>query len=175
VARPDLSRTKRFSLKLGTAEDAAALAALHTAVAEELTRLHGQGAWSSKVSEKGVLFAMRTSRVFVAHEGPEIIATLRLATKKPWAIDTNYFTPCSKPLYLLGMAVAPSRQRKGLGRKCLDEATRIARDWPADAIRLDAFDAEAGAGGFYAACGWSEVGRTTYRTSPLIYFEFLLQ
>jgi GNAT superfamily N-acetyltransferase len=170
-----LSRPKRFSLRLATADDAATLAALHTAVAEELTRLHGRGAWSTKTSEKGILHAMRTSRVFVAREGAEIVATLRLATKKPWAIDTRYFSPCSNPLYLVGMAVTPARQRQGLGRKCLEDATRIARDWPADAVRLDAFEGEAGAGGFYAKCGWSEVGRTSYRDTPLIYFEFLLK
>jgi GNAT superfamily N-acetyltransferase len=170
-----LSRPKRFGLKLATADDAATLAALHTAVAEELTRLHGRGAWSTKTSEKGVLHAIRTSRLFVARDGAEIVATLRLATKKPWAIDTRYFSPCSRPLYLVGMAVTPARQRQGLGRKCLEEATRIARDWPADAVRLDAFEGEAGAGGFYARCGWSEVGRTSYRNTPLIYFEFLLK
>jgi GNAT superfamily N-acetyltransferase len=169
-----LSRSKRFSMTFGTADDAAALAALHTAVAEELTRVHGRGTWSTKTSEKGVLHAMRTSSVFVAREAGEIVATLRLATKKPWAIDTRYFSPCSKPLYLLGMAVTPARQRQGLGRKCLEDATRIARSWPADAVRLDAFDSEAGAGGFYARCGWSEVGRTSYRNTPLIYYEFLL-
>ena len=109
MLRPDMSRSKRFSLKLGTADDAAALAALHTAVAEDLTRLHGRGAWSTKTSEKGVLYAMRTSRVFVAREGAEIVATLRLATKKPWAIDTSYFSPCSRPLYLLAMAVTPGK------------------------------------------------------------------
>jgi GNAT superfamily N-acetyltransferase len=170
-----VSRSKRFGLKLGTADDAAALAALHTAVAEDLTRLYGRGAWSTKTSEKGVLHAMRTSRVFVACEGAEIVATLRLATKKPWAIDTSYFSPCDRPLYLLAIAVSPARQRQGLGRKCLEEAMRIARDWPADAVRLDAFDAEAGAGDFYARCGWSEVGRTSYRNTPLIYYEFLLK
>jgi GNAT superfamily N-acetyltransferase len=171
---PDLSRSKDFHLELGTADDATALAALHTAVAEDLTHLHGRGPWSTKTSEKGVLVAMRTSRVFVAREGAEIVATLRLATKKPWAIDTRYFSPCARPLYLVGMAVSPARQRQGLGRKCLEDATRIARAWPADAVRLDAFDAEAGAGGFYARCGWSEVGRTSYRNTRLIYFESLL-
>ena len=115
------------------------------------------------------------SQVYVARDGAEIVATLRLATKKPWAIDTRYFTACSRPLYLVAMAVAPARQRQGLGRKSLDEATRIPHDWPADAVRLDAFDAPAGAGDFYARCGWSEVGRASYRNTPLIYYEFVLK
>jgi len=163
-----------FNFRPATADDAAALAALHVAVAERLTSLHGQGPWSSGTSEKGALYAMRTSRVFVAQQGAGIVGSLRLATKKPWAIDTSYFTKCRTPLYLLSMAISPEKQRQGLGRRCLDEAKRIARSWPADAIRLDAYDADVGAAGFYARCGCTEVGRVTYRNTPLIYFELLL-
>jgi GNAT superfamily N-acetyltransferase len=164
----------RFRLETATSDLAPALAELHTAVAEHLTREHGTGPWSSKTSEKGVLFAMRTSKVFVAREGSGIVGTLRLATRKPWAIHTRYFTACKKPLYLLGMAITPSRQRQGLGRKCIAAAAKIARSWPADALRLDAYDAPAGAGPFYARCDFTEVGRATYRNAPLIYYELLL-
>jgi GNAT superfamily N-acetyltransferase len=163
-----------IKLELATHADAPDLAALHSAVGEHLTSLHGSGPWSTKPSEKQVLRAMRTEKVFVARQAREIIATLHLATKKPWAIDTSYFAPCRKPLYLLGMAVTPGRQRQGIGRRCLEEAKRIATAWPADAIRLDAFDAKAGAGSFYARCGYTEVGRVTYRNSPLVYYELLL-
>jgi GNAT superfamily N-acetyltransferase len=58
-----------------------------------------------------------------------------------------------------------------VGRRCLEQTLRIARDRAADAIRLDAYDAPAGAGEFYRKCGFREVGRTSYRGSPLIYFE----
>jgi len=163
-----------FTLQPATADDAAAIAELRTAVAEHLTRQYGRGHWSSTVSEKGVLYALRTSRVFVARDGNEILATLRLATKKPWAIDTSYFTTCRKPLYLHDMAVMPAMQRRGIGRRCLEEAKRLAKEWPADTIRLDAYDAEAGAGPFYARCGYTEVGRVSYRNTPLIYYELVL-
>lgn len=169
------TRSAPFSFERAVPGDAASLAVLHTAVAEGLTRSHGHGPWSSHTSEKGVLYAMRTSQVFVARQGTEIVATLRLATKKPWAIDAKYFSPSSCPLYLLAMAVDPVKQRRGIGRFCLQEALRIAKDWPADAIRLDAYDAKAGGGGFYAACGWSERGRVSYRGAPLIYYEFVLK
>ncbi len=164
----------RFSFRPAVKEDAAKLAALHTAVAEHLTSQHGKGSWSSKTSERGMLFVMRQSSVFVARQGEEIVGTLRLTTKKPWAIDTKYFSKCERPVYLLGMAILPDKQRRGLGRRCLKEAMRIARGWPADVIRLDAYDAEAGSGGFYARCGYTEVGRATYRNVPLIYYELLL-
>jgi GNAT superfamily N-acetyltransferase len=164
----------QFRLEPAAPEDAAYIAALHTSVAEHLTRKHGAGPWSSRTTERGVLYALRISRVFVAREGAEIVGTLRLATKKPWAIDPSYFTKCRRPLYLLGMAVAPAKQRQGIGTHLLEQAKEVARAWPADAVRLDAFDSAAGAGAFYAKCGWTEVGRAVYRNTPLIYFEFLL-
>ena len=165
---------KRLKFRVGVPEDAAELAALHTAVADHLSGRYGPGAWSSRSSEKGVLYGMRLSQVLVATEGAAIVATFRLASKKPWAIDTSYFTKCEKPLYLLAMAVVPARQGEGIGRKCLEEAERIARKWPADAIRLDAYDADAGGGSFFQRCGYAETGRASYRNVPLIYYEFLL-
>lgn len=72
------------------------------------------------------------------------------------------------------MAVTPTRQNQGVGKRCLEEAKQVARAWPADAIRLDAYDADAGAGPFYARCGWIEVGRAKYRNAALVYFELLI-
>ena len=145
---------------------------MHTAVAGHLTDQHGNGPWSSATSEKQVLFAMRHSQVFVACRAREIIATFRLAAKKPWAIDKSYFTKCDKPLYLVAMAVTPSMQRRGIGRRCFEHAMGVTKSWPADAIRLDAYDAAAGAGPFYEKCGCTEMGRVTYRNAPLVYYEY---
>jgi GNAT superfamily N-acetyltransferase len=103
-----------------------------------------------------------------------IVGTLHLPTKKPWAIDVSYFTPVKTTIYLTHVAVIPSMQRQGIGSRLLHEAVKQARAWPADAIRLDGFDAAAGAGASYAKCGFREVGRVTYRKVPLIYFELLL-
>lgn len=56
----------------------------------------------------------------------------------------------------------------------LEDVKRIARAWPGDAIQLDAYDLAGGAGAFYAKCGYREMGRVTYRSAPLIYYELLL-
>ena len=72
------------------------------------------------------------------------------------------------------MAVDPAVQRRGIGRQLLEAAASVARAWPADAIRLDTYDADAGAGPFYVKCGYREVGRASYRGTPHIYFELLL-
>jgi ribosomal protein S18 acetylase RimI-like enzyme len=157
-----------------TAAAAEEIAKIRTAVAEKLTSEYGKGHWSSPSSIRSVLLDLRTSSVYIARQQEKVIATLRLAAKKPWAIDTKYFTPGKRPLYLTSMAVDPELQRQGIGRYCLEEVKRIAREWPSDAVRLDAYDAEAGAGGFYARCGYREVGRAAYRKVRLIYFELLV-
>lgn len=154
--------------------DAARIAVLRTAVAERLTRDHGRGHWSSAVSEKSVLRSIRTSRVLAARLDGVIVGTLSLGSKKPWAIDLSYFTRVQKTLYLADMAVDPELQLQGIGRRLLDEARAVVRAFPAEAIRLDAYDGPAGAGRFYARCGFREVGRVTYRGIPLVYFEDVL-
>ena len=154
--------------------DAAEIAALRTAVADRLTDRFGRGHWSGAVTEKAVLRAVRNARVLVARRDGRIVGTLTLATKKPWAIDPKYFTAVDRPLYLTDMAVDPAIQHMGIGRQLLDDAASVARSWPADAIRLDSYDADAGAGPFYTKCGLREVGRVTYRGTPLIYFEMVL-
>ena len=164
----------RAPLTIATADDAASIATLRTAVASQLTTTFGIGPWSTGATEKRVRFEMRRSSVYVARVRGRAIATLALATKKPWALDRRYFTPVKRPLYLRDMAVDPARQHTGIGRRCLEEAIAICRKWPADALCLDAYDAEAGAGEFYRKCGFTEVGRATYRNTPLIYFEMLV-
>jgi GNAT superfamily N-acetyltransferase len=159
---------------LATESDAPALARLRTAVGERLGERYGPGLWAAMVTERGVLFGLKHARVLVARSGGRIVGTLRLVTKKPWAIDPSYFTAVERPLYLTDMAVAPAEQGRGIGRALLEEAERLAREWPSQAIRLDAWDADAGAGGFYAKCGYRERGRVTYRGNPLIYYERLL-
>ena len=164
----------RLSFVLAQDDDAIELAAMRSTAARHLTSRFGQGHWSGEATERGVLASMHTGSVWVARRGRTIVATFRLATKKPWAIDRAYFTPVKVPLYLTDMAVIPSLQGHGVGRRCLQKAVDIAAAWPADAIFLDAYDAEAGAGDFYRTCGFREVGRVVYRGVPLIYFEMLI-
>ena len=155
-------------------EDAAELFELRAAVAQNLTERFGRGNWSSHGTVRSAALAIRKARVYVVRRGRRIVGSLQLQTKKPWAIDVAYFTPVKRPLYLTGMAVAPDMQRTGIGRRMLAETAAIARAWPADAIRLDAYVAPAGAGAFYARCGYQERGRVVYRDDPLIYYEQIL-
>ena len=202
TARPASTRHRApLSFAVATERDAAAISALLNAAADHLTSVHGRGPWSGQTSERGVVLGIAppvagvrrsvTSRVLIAYEPRRrrrIIGTLRLATKKPWAIDVSYFTPVPRALYLTAMAVEPSLQSQGIGRRLIAEAVRLAREFPAvppaQAIRLDAYDTSdarsgphgsgAGAETFYARAGFREVARVPYRGTPLVYFEKLL-
>lgn len=147
---------------------------MRVAAADRLTREYGDGHWSAHTHADAVLWHMAGSRILVATVRQRIVGTLTLQTKRPWAIDVEYFTPVKKAIYLLNMAVMPDRQRQGIGRSLLVAAVQAARDTPADAIRLDAYDAPAGAGAFYRRCGYAPRGGKVYRGVPLLYFERML-
>ncbi|MDP3493365.1 MAG: GNAT family N-acetyltransferase [Hyphomonadaceae bacterium] len=163
-----------ITIREAVAAEALEIAAVRIAAAEDLTARFGKGFWSSNTTENGVLFAMKRGRVIVAVQNAAIVGTLTLSTFKPWAIDKSYFTKVKTPIYLTSMAISPKAQRLGVGRAMLAQADVLARKWPGQAIRLDAFDADAGAADFYVRCGYTERGRAVFRTAPLIYFERLL-
>jgi len=164
----------RLSFRLAGPADAPVLAALRAGAARQLTKQFGEGHWSAEPSERGVVADLRHAEVWMAKRGSAVVGTFRLATKKPWAIDRSYFTGCKRPIYLTNMAVRTDYQHRGIGRQCLEYAVERVREWPGDAIRLDAYEGDGGAGGFYAKCGFREVGRALYRFTPLIYYEFLV-
>jgi GNAT superfamily N-acetyltransferase len=156
-------------------EDVPVIAGLQNAAAGALTARFGAGPWWSLVSQRGAELSLRHATVRVGKVGKRVVTVLRLAQKKPWAIDVAYFTPVKRPLYLTGMAVSVPDQGKGFGQLALDDALEVARKWPAQSIRLDAWDGAAGAGAFYEKCGFAERGRVVYKGTPLVYYERLLE
>ena len=90
-----MTQTVDLVFDIASTADAAALAAMRTRVAQELTVRHGHGHWSYVVSERGVRRDIGTSKVLVARKGRILVGTLRLVAKKPWAIDPAYFTAVS--------------------------------------------------------------------------------
>jgi GNAT superfamily N-acetyltransferase len=164
----------RVTLRPATADDAVDLARMREAVNQKLRADFGEGFWAGKATERAALCDIRLCQVFVARYRGRIVASLALQWKKPWAIDRSFLTPGRKSLFLTRMGVDPEHQRKGLGRQCLDQAQILARQQNAASVCLDACDCPAGAGPFYAKCGFRELGRTVYKSVPLIYFETLL-
>ena len=154
--------------------DAQALADLRVAVARGMTRQHGQGHWSSCPSKAEVSRQLRASHVLVARQGARIVGTVRLATAIPLAIDSGAFTSVASALYVLGLAVAPECRHQGIGRALMEAAKDVARARPAQALWLDAYDSEVGAGPFYSRCGFRRVGPSNLKEVPLVFYEWLV-
>ncbi|THU37073.1 GNAT family N-acetyltransferase [Niastella caeni] len=163
------------SISLAVPGDAAAIAEVISQAARDLTAKHGQGHWSAVASEKGVLSGLNKARILLARNNETVIGTLRLTTLRPWVIDPAYFTPVPRPVYLVDMAIRPDYQRIGVGRSLIEEAKKMVTALAGDAIRLDAYEGVAGAGGFYEKCGFTEMGHIVYKTVPHIYFEWLIK
>ncbi|RYG34998.1 MAG: GNAT family N-acetyltransferase [Burkholderiales bacterium] len=167
----------QVSIREAVVAEAEEIAAVRMAAAHELTLRFGLGLWSSNTTPNLVLLAMKQGRVIIATHADAIVGTLTLSKRKPWAIEKSYFTRVKTPIYLTNMAIHPRAQRQGVGRALLADADTRTRLWPGGAghaIRLDAFNADAGAGGFYERCGYRERGKIVFKNAPLIYFERLL-
>jgi GNAT superfamily N-acetyltransferase len=155
--------------------DAAAIAAVRIAAARDLTARFGLGTWSlASDSEHGVRAEIVTSTVLFARQEGIVVGTLRLALRNPWWGDTSFFTPAERPVFLTAMAIAPKWQGQGIGRALLEAARSAAGDLRGEVIRLDSYDAPAGAGDFYRKCGYREMHRGDYNGTPLIWFESFL-
>jgi GNAT superfamily N-acetyltransferase len=166
--------TAGIRISAGKSSEAGALAALRTAVARDMTRQFGEGHWSACPARAEVLRQLRASHVLVAWQGADLVGTVRVVRALPWAFDSSCFTPAAKPLYLLGLAVAPHCRGRGIGRQLVEAAKDTARSWNAQALWLDAYEHAAGAGPFYVKCGFRRVGRNPSREVPLVYFEWLV-
>lgn len=167
-------QARRLTFSDAGPADAHAIAALRNETSRDLTARFGKGHWSLRTSEQSVRSTLRHARIRIGRSGRRIVTVLTLARRKPWAIDVRYFTPAERPLYLAGMAVAVDRQGRGLGRRALKDALRVAKAWPADAIRLDAYVGKVGAGGFYTKLGYAARGRKRCWGLPLLYYELLI-
>lgn len=152
-----------------TDEDARAIVTLHALVAERhRTEIAGARPWRS-LDPSRVRALIRKPVTMLARELDVVVGSFRLDPARGFC-GIARFTAATSFVYLFEMVVHPAYQRRGVGRLCLDEAERWARDHGASAIRLDTNDDGASAASFYAACGYREV----LRHRRTIYLERLL-
>jgi GNAT superfamily N-acetyltransferase len=164
-----MDREMALAFRVATEADVPALLKLRLDVDADQARNFGNDRWVTRITVQSVTRGLTASRVLLATGQGQLLGALRMATKKP-----QYFTPVPMALYLHDVNVDPSVQRTGVGRQLIEHAKIVAREWPASAIRLDAYDGPGGGGAFYTKCGFAEVGHTVYRSVPLVFFELLL-
>jgi ribosomal-protein-alanine N-acetyltransferase len=76
-------------------------------------------------------------------------------------------------LYVLGLAVAPEHRKQGIGRALMAAAKTVAQARRVQALWLDAYDSNAGAGLFYVGCDFRRVGPSRITPAPRVYYEWL--
>ena len=169
-----LNERRGLSFRLAGNKDIPALLQLQLAVDADQAGRFGDDRYTTTISEKSIARGLKSSRMVVAVRRGRIVGSVRMETKKPWAIDPSYFTPARTAVYLHNVNVHPVLQRSGIGRQLMERARQVAKEWPVDVIRLDAYDGPSGAGPFYTKCGFKKLGHAVYRSVPLIYYELVL-
>ena len=178
-------RTMKLRVTEATTNDVAEILELRLAVGARMQERFGNDRWAPPISERSVLRLFKGPRtrksdgatlikILVGRTGGRIVALTRMQTKKPWGFDLRYFKAGATAVYVGDVEVSPQDQGQGFGTQLMAAAVKHARAWPASALRTSAYDGAAGAGPFYAKCGFLEVGRVTYRKVPIILFEMLL-
>ncbi len=145
------------------------------AAADDLTARFGEGHWSGVRTIATLQKYAGSGTLYVIEADAIVVGTLRLTDLKIGFYRNAWFARPKDPAgYLLDMAVSPDRQHRGLGRRAMEQAERLARQGGLRAIRLDAYQGPAGAGGFYRKCGYDLVHKGEMRGVALEYFEKLL-
>ena len=144
--------------------------------ADELTRLHGRGHWSSVSTVPTLRKHAGARTLFAVERDGALVGTFTLSEKKIGFYHNAWFQePHAPALYLTNMAIDPAMQRKRIGRWTMKQIDRAVRDRSLRALRFDAYDSPAGAGAFYQKCGYTLVHRGAINAVALEYYEKVYQ
>ncbi len=163
------------AIRAADGADAETIHAIRSSAADALTAEFGSGHWSH-VESLATLRRHAVDRdLFLAMNEGEAIGTFELQSKKPGFYSKHWFAdPDAPACYLFNMAIVKTSQRHGLGRAIMAEMEALAATDGKRALRLDAYDAPAGAGVFYGKCGYDFVHEGSFNRVALRYYEKLL-
>ena len=142
-----------ITIRRATTQDAPALVELAENVGREEGRwILGTGPWRSVTDERRYLRSIERypdAAVLVAEDGARIVGRLSLSR------DPH---PASRHVADLGLMVAESHRRRGVGRAMLDEAVLWARTAGVRKLELHVFPWNEPALGLYEAFGFEREG-----------------
>jgi GNAT superfamily N-acetyltransferase len=99
------------------------------------------------------------------------ITALRDARQPSLGVPAPGFVDLSQPTARLHhVMVVPERQRRGIGRKLMHEATDWARASGYQRLVLETASEQEGAIAFYRAIGMKELGRSTFKRWEMVWF-----
>jgi len=163
------------TVRLAKDADVKSARAIRVDAAAALTQRYGSGHWSGEPSIATLKRHKEAGALYVVECDGDLVGTFKLDDKKIGFYRKAWFTrPDDPAAYLMNMAIAPERQREGIGRKTMVEIEGIVRRRALKALRFDAYDGPAGAGGFYRKCGYELMHKGTINGTALEYYEKLL-
>ena len=175
-ARSRRNWARAHSIRNARLHDVLAIRALRVAAAAELTRRAGHGHWSG-VSFFPILHrAIFGGSLFVIEEEGRLLASFTLDTIVADYCKPEWFThPADPAFYLRSLSVRVDAQGRGVGRAAMAEAENLARKRGMKALRCDAYEGAASAGGFYEKCGFKPLRRGAVNGTPIVFYEKLLR
>ncbi|MEZ0260827.1 MAG: GNAT family N-acetyltransferase [Alphaproteobacteria bacterium] len=114
--------------------------------------------------------------LFVIEEEGRLLASFTLDTIVADYCKPEWFThPADPAFYLRSLSVRVDAQGRGVGRAAMAEAENLARKRGMKALRCDAYEGAASAGGFYEKCGFKPLRRGAVNGTPIVFYEKLLR
>ena len=109
------------------------------------------------------------ARYFLAIDGDDVAGFLKIRRG-----DVPDSVPASQATEVQQLYVDADHQRKGIGRKLMDQAVAVARSDGHDGVWLSVWEEAEWAIHFYQAYGFHTVGTTDFRLGQSVYKDFLM-
>ncbi len=140
-------------------DDIEDLYALIVACGEDMWQRLGLDHWKPATPKDVFREYARAKEVFAVHDGDELVGTFTIGFEapEPYAPE-SWADAAHRAIYLNKLAVSPGLQRRGLGRWCMVEIERLARERGRQALRFDALTRNGPLLGFYDHLGYRRCG-----------------
>jgi len=157
-----VSALEGLGLRRATVADAPRLQEIVAAAGRALAE-QGFSNWLPPEVTERFVEAIATREVFVLDIGVNSVATFTLGStaRRPY-LPEPWRDPSAPALYLNRLAVDPALQGGGIGRRCLEEIERLARERGAQAIRCDVLTANARLRRLYEGLGYEARGERSH-------------
>lgn len=149
----------RYTIQKRGPDEIDDLYALIEACGEDMYRRLGLDHWKPPTPKADFREYARTKDVFAVVEGERLVATFTIRFDGPEPYPASSWADAShRAIYLNKLAVMPSLQGQGLGRWCMDEVERLARERGCHAVRFDALTRNVALLAFYDHLGYLRRG-----------------
>jgi GNAT superfamily N-acetyltransferase len=168
-----------LTMRPATRADAAAVYRIRVMTAEQLTARLGRGHWSrtaplASVRRRLTPLGIATSpmTLYVVCDDSEPVATIAYGSRswRTWP-RRAWRQPDAHALCVFDVAVAPDRQRQGIGRWTMLAAEEAAGQRGLAWVRLDAYSHDPVSGAFYRSLGYEDRGAMLVMGAAVTLFE----